>query len=54
MTCRAPIADMLFAMKEIGGLAEITALPGNEEASGDLIEIVTGSTTVLALDEALF
>ncbi|MCC0003959.1 MAG: acyl-CoA dehydrogenase [Methylobacteriaceae bacterium] len=33
----APIRDMLFAMKEIGGLPTISALPGNEEVGDDLV-----------------
>ena len=37
---QAPIRDMIFAMKEIGGLARIAALPGNEEVSDDLIEAI--------------
>jgi alkylation response protein AidB-like acyl-CoA dehydrogenase len=36
----APIRDMIFAMKEIGGLARIAALPGNEEVSDDLVEAI--------------
>ena len=34
----APIRDMIFAMKEIGGLDRIAALPGYEDASDDLVE----------------
>ena len=37
---RAPIRDMIFAMKEIGGLDRIAALPGNEDASDDLVEAI--------------
>ena len=33
----APIRDMLFAMKEIGGLPAIAALPGNDEIGDDLV-----------------
>ena len=36
----APVRDMLFAMKELAGLDEIAALPGNEEASADLVEAI--------------
>jgi alkylation response protein AidB-like acyl-CoA dehydrogenase len=37
---QAPIRDMIFAMKEIGGFDRIAALPGNEEASEDLVEAI--------------
>jgi 3-(methylthio)propanoyl-CoA dehydrogenase len=37
---QAPIRDMIFAMKEIGGLERIAALPGGEEVSDDLIEAI--------------
>lgn len=36
----APLRDMLFAMNEIGDLPAISALPGNEEASADLVEAI--------------
>nr|MBL8457486.1 acyl-CoA dehydrogenase family protein [Zoogloeaceae bacterium] len=36
----APVKDMLFAMNELAGLAEISALPGNEEVSVDLVETI--------------
>ncbi|MBL8444633.1 MAG: acyl-CoA dehydrogenase C-terminal domain-containing protein [Zoogloeaceae bacterium] len=36
----APVKDMLFAMNELAGLAEISALPGNEEVSADLVETI--------------
>lgn len=36
----APTRDMLFAMNELVGLAEIAALPGNEEATPDLVEAI--------------
>jgi 3-(methylthio)propanoyl-CoA dehydrogenase len=37
---QAPIRDMIFAMKEIGGLERVAALPGGEEVSDDLIEAI--------------
>jgi alkylation response protein AidB-like acyl-CoA dehydrogenase len=37
---QAPIRDMLFAMREIGDLARVSALPGNEEVSDDLVEAI--------------
>ncbi|MGE8453739.1 MAG: acyl-CoA dehydrogenase N-terminal domain-containing protein [Pseudomonadales bacterium] len=36
----APIRDMLFAMNELAGLAGIGALPGNEEATLDVVESI--------------
>jgi len=45
----APVKDMLFAMNELAGLAEISALPGNEEVSVDLVETILDETI---LDEA--
>ncbi|MCW2282980.1 alkylation response protein AidB-like acyl-CoA dehydrogenase [Rhodoblastus acidophilus] len=37
---RAPVRDMIFSMRAVGGLAEVAALPGNEEVSDDLIEAI--------------
>jgi alkylation response protein AidB-like acyl-CoA dehydrogenase len=39
-TYQAPIRDMLFAMREVGGLSHIAGLPGNEEVSEDLVEAI--------------
>jgi alkylation response protein AidB-like acyl-CoA dehydrogenase len=36
----APLRDMLFAMKEVGGLDAIAAQPGREEVSPDLVEAI--------------
>ncbi|WP_424195595.1 acyl-CoA dehydrogenase [Ampullimonas aquatilis] len=36
----APIRDMIHAMREAGNLDEITALPGHEEATLDLVEAI--------------
>ncbi|OUL92783.1 acyl-CoA dehydrogenase [Paraburkholderia hospita] len=36
----APTRDMLFAMNELAGLAEIAALPGNEEVTTDVVEAI--------------
>jgi alkylation response protein AidB-like acyl-CoA dehydrogenase len=36
----APIRDMIFAMKTIGGFDRIAALPGHEEISEDLVEAI--------------
>jgi len=37
---RAPVRDMLFTLRAVGGLDEVAALPGNEEVSDDLIEAI--------------
>lgn len=37
---RPPVKDMQFVINELAGLADITALPGYEEATPDLIEAV--------------
>ena len=36
----APLRDMQFVLKDIAGLEEICALPGNEECSVDLVESI--------------
>ncbi len=36
----APIRDMIFAMKSVGGFDRIAALPGHEEISEDLVEAI--------------
>ena len=36
----APLRDMLFAMKEVGGLDVICGQPGNEETTPDLVEAI--------------
>lgn len=36
----APIRDMQFVMKELAGLDEVAALPGNEEVSSDLVDAI--------------
>ncbi|MCK6427428.1 MAG: acyl-CoA dehydrogenase [Burkholderiaceae bacterium] len=38
MTYAAPLREMLFAMKEIGGLDAVLAQPGHEEVTPDLVE----------------
>lgn len=39
-TYTAPLRDMQFVLKDIAGLEEICALPGNEECSVDLVESI--------------
>jgi 3-(methylthio)propanoyl-CoA dehydrogenase len=46
----APIRDMLFAMNELAGLAEITALPGNEEVTPDLVEAILDEAAKFATE----
>ena len=40
MTYAAPVREMLFTMKEIGGLDAVLAQPGHEEVSPDLVETI--------------
>jgi alkylation response protein AidB-like acyl-CoA dehydrogenase len=40
MTYRAPVADMLFVMKELAGLQAVAALPGFEDATPDTAQAV--------------
>ena len=47
---QAPIRDMLFAMREIGDLAHVAALPGNEEVSDDLVEAILEEAGKFASD----
>ena len=37
---RAPLADMQFVMNELAGLAEVTALPGFEDATPDTVAAI--------------
>jgi alkylation response protein AidB-like acyl-CoA dehydrogenase len=39
-TYAAPLRDMLFAMKQLGGLDAVLAQPGNEEFTGELVEAI--------------
>ncbi|VBB10778.1 acyl-CoA dehydrogenase [Burkholderia stabilis] len=39
-TYTAPLRDMLFTMKEVGGLDAICAQPGHEETTPDLVEAI--------------
>jgi alkylation response protein AidB-like acyl-CoA dehydrogenase len=43
-----PLHDMMFAMKEVGGLDAVLALPGNEEFSSDLVETILGEAAKFA------
>ena len=50
MTYAAPLRDMMFAMKEIGGLDAVTAQPGHEEVSPDLVEAILDEAGKFAAD----
>jgi alkylation response protein AidB-like acyl-CoA dehydrogenase len=50
MPYQAPIRDMLFTMREIGGLAHVATLPGNEEVSDDLVEAILEEAGKFAAD----
>jgi 3-(methylthio)propanoyl-CoA dehydrogenase len=43
-----PLRDMLFAMKELGGLDAVLAQPGNEELSTDLVETILDEASKFA------
>ena len=47
----APVRDMLFAMKELGGLDAILAQPGNEEVSTDLVDTILEEANKFASNE---
>src|SRR3990170_8768021 len=44
----APLKDMQFAIKELGGLDEVAALPGCEEVNADLVDAVLGEAAKFA------
>ena len=48
MTYSAPLADMRFALREVAGLARVSALPGYEHASDDTIDAVLEEAAKLA------
>jgi alkylation response protein AidB-like acyl-CoA dehydrogenase len=43
-----PLRDMMFAMKAVGGLEAVLALPGNEEFTDDLVEVILGEAAKFA------
>jgi 3-(methylthio)propanoyl-CoA dehydrogenase len=47
MSYTAPIRDMLFAMKELAGLDEVSALPGFEDATLETAQAVLGESAKL-------
>jgi alkylation response protein AidB-like acyl-CoA dehydrogenase len=44
----APLKDMQFAIKELAGLAEVTALPGHGEVNAELVDAVLGEAAKFA------
>ena len=48
MTYTPPLRDMLFAMKELGGLDAVLAQAGNEELTGDLVEAILDEASKFA------
>jgi alkylation response protein AidB-like acyl-CoA dehydrogenase len=48
MTYTAPLADMRFALREVAGLARISALPGYEHATDDTVDAVLEEAAKLA------
>ncbi len=47
---QAPIADMLFALRELAGYDAVAALPGYEDASLDVVEAVLDEAATFAGD----
>ncbi len=43
-----PLCEMLFAMKEHGGLDAVLAQPGNEEVTGELVEAILDEASKFA------
>nr|MDJ0896492.1 acyl-CoA dehydrogenase N-terminal domain-containing protein [Alphaproteobacteria bacterium] len=50
MTYVAPLDEMRFALRRIAGLSEISALPGYEEATDDLVDAVLEEAGKLAAE----
>ena len=48
MTYTAPLADMRFALREVAGLARVSALPGYEHATDDTVDAVLEEAAKLA------
>ena len=47
-TYTAPLKDMRFAIKELAGLGEVSALPGCEEVNAELVDAVLGEAAKFA------
>ena len=48
MSYSAPLRDMLFAMKELGGLDAVLAQPGNEELGADVVDAILDEASKFA------
>ena len=53
MTYSAPLADIRFALREVAGLAGVSALPGYEHATDDTVDAVLEEAAKLATPEAV-
>ena len=49
-TYAAPLKDMRFAIKELAGLSEVSALPGHGDVNPELVEAVLGEAAKFAQD----
>ena len=47
----APLRDMLFTMKEVGGLDAICAQPGHDETTPELVEAILQEAARYAIRE---
>ena len=47
-TYSAPLKDMSFAIRELAGLSEISALPGHTEVNAELVDAVLGEAAKFA------
>jgi alkylation response protein AidB-like acyl-CoA dehydrogenase len=45
---RAPLADMQFVMQHLAGLDQVTALPGNQEVTPELVEQILAEASTFA------
>jgi len=50
MSYAAPTREMLFVMKEIGGLDAVLQQPGHEEVDPDLVDAILGEAGKFATD----
>ncbi|KZK85263.1 Acyl-CoA dehydrogenase, short-chain specific [Pseudovibrio sp. Ad13] len=48
---RAPLSEIVFTLKEVAGLGQLQAQPGQEELSDDLIEAILGEAAKFAEEE---
>ena len=48
---QAPLRDMLFAMKELGGLDSVLSHPGHEEVTAELAGVILDEAAKFAAQE---